>query len=125
MNSEYKQGLGLAASLLLWIVAGGWTLFLVANLSRPHNACGSIVPPFEGLKVENVEVAWPPPLIRCTLVDLDPSQYGETGVTSIWAWPDVVPLVIIDALALVEAARRARKRRQTKGPLHQVVDNAA
>lgn len=114
MQADTKAVWGLALSIVLWLVAGLFTAWLVHDLLDPESACESSIPWFEGLSLERAQVGFPPPLIRCQLVDNDPGQLGEMGEQNLWDRGDVAFVILIDALALGEATRRIVRRRRRR-----------
>lgn len=68
-------------------------LMLITDLANAKGGCRRTEPWFEGIVVESAETNAIPPFIRCHLVDLDASQYGDRYSAVLWDWPAVVLLV--------------------------------
>lgn len=116
MPGDAKVVWGLALSVVLWLVAGLFTAWLVHDLLDPESACESSIPWFEGLSLERAEVGFPPPLIRCHLVDNDASQLGERAEEYRWSGGEVLLLLVLDLAAIGEAVRRLSRQRQRAAP---------
>jgi hypothetical protein len=110
--------LGWVASALLWLAAAAVSLLFLAGLALPERTCEALIPPFEGLTLEEAHRRWPPPLIRCTLVDYDAAQLGETSQTSTFDWDVFVLVLLLDTLALLEGGRRVRCRGKQRQSAH-------
>ena len=105
------------ALLCLGCIAGAW--FLVSDVRNPENACERQIPPFEGLAVESAEAHWPPPLVRCVLIDSDPSQAGETHLANLWDSSGLLGLGAVSATGLttvILSGRRWRKQHVATRP---------
>jgi len=111
MPGDARVVWGLALSIVLWFVAGLFSAWLVHDLLDPESACESSIPWFEGLSLERAEVGFPPPLIRCHLVDNDPSQLGERAEEHRWSVGEVLFVLVLDVAAIGEAVRRSARRR--------------
>jgi hypothetical protein len=112
MQGDAKVVWGIALSIVLWLVAGLFTAWLVHDLLDPESACRSTIPPFEGLSIERAEVSFPTPLVRCHLVDNDASQLGERAEEYRWTGGEVLLVLVLDLAAIAEAVRRSSRRRR-------------
>lgn len=91
---------GLTVAMLIAFAAAIGTARLVSDVRDPTGACQRDVPLFEGLAVDEAGRSWPPPLIRCEVVDRDLGQesfrQSVTAVTS----KDLAVVVVLDAIVL-------------------------
>lgn len=69
---------------------------VVQSLASPERACNDALPWFEGLKITSARREWPPPAIRCTYVDTDPSQTSQVGSVSGLSSKHLVVVAFLD-----------------------------
>jgi len=104
-------------AVVLWIIAALLTALVVHDVVSADSTCRSQIPLFEGLSVQEANAAWPPPLVRCTLVDHDMGQLGETAPADVWGWGDLAFVIVVDVLAMAEATRRFVRKRARRRQL--------
>lgn len=91
----------LVVSVVIVVSALTASSYLAYDLTTPERACDRATPYFEGLAVEDAEVAWPPPLVRCTLVDTDPPKRNQRSRASAWGWAATSSVIVLDSLGSV------------------------
>jgi hypothetical protein len=78
----------------------------------------------EGFALADVDRAWPPPLVRCEFVDLDPGQESFHGMVTGLTTRHVVVVASLDAVVMVLAAVGFtiwHRRSSERDPRHRVV----
>jgi hypothetical protein len=85
-----------AALLVTWAV--------VDDLLLPVSACGRGLPIAEGLLVDEVDRGWPPPLIRCTIVDYDVDDKSFRMTVSAITSAHLIIVAAIDATVVIGVA---------------------
>jgi hypothetical protein len=112
-----RLALMLAVAALLVVALLGTTRLLGA-VADPTDACRDALPIAEGLSLVDAKSTWPPPLIRCRAIDLDPGQRGTgVAVTRIHdqAVVTVVALGVAAIVAAIVAVSALAWRRRTMG----------
>jgi hypothetical protein len=107
--------LGLTVAILITLTAVLATTRLVSDALHPERVCERQLPVAEGLAVSTVDRVWPPPLVRCDIVDRDLGQESfhdsVNGLTSTHLAVVVALDAIVFALAIVGLwLWRARRR---------------
>jgi hypothetical protein len=92
--------LGLTLAILIALAAVIGTARLVSDVRDPTGACQRELPIAEGLAVDEVARGWPPPLIRCEVVDRDLGQESfRASVTAVTS-THLAVVAALDAIAL-------------------------
>ena len=109
-----KVALTWLVALLLCLAGGVFTALLVVDLRDADGACARQVPEFEGVFVEDAQLRWPPPVVRCRLVDRDPEAEGAVSEDTAWGWTDLLVVAGLDmsgtAMLAVGVVRWRRRR---------------
>jgi hypothetical protein len=106
----------LAVATVMSLAAVWMTWDVVDQIVKPVAACERNIPLFEGLYVSEAKRAWPPPLIHCRYVDLDPGQESFRGSTTAVTLKHLVVVAMFDALVIgVTLVGFRRWRRRLRG----------
>jgi hypothetical protein len=92
--------LGLAVAVLIALAAVVSTSRLVSDVLDPEQVCQRELPLAEGLAVSQVDRAWPPPLVRCQIVDRDPGEQSFRGSVSGLTTTHVALVAGLDAIVV-------------------------
>ena len=116
MSRDEPSIAGLALSGLLWATAIILTGAFIYSAVAPREVCSGSSSRF-GARDTIAVFEWPPPMLRCaTGSRFDGRTEAEREWETLWDWPQLAAVAVIDVLALAELARRSRARKRRFEP---------